>query len=130
MFSKSMFITERDKERVEQLMLFCDIFTEQEKKSIRKLHYDVSQGHVVSVDEIPSDVVTTNSHVVLKEVASGEEFSLTLVFPEEADPYRHLVSILTPMGASFIGRKMGETVECRTSFGIRKFTIKAICHKF
>ncbi len=110
-------------------MLFCDIFKEQERKSIRKLHYEISQGYVVSDEKIPINVVTTNSQVVLHDLANDRVYSLTLVFPEDADPQKFKVSILAPLGAALIGKKTGEIIEYPTPSGIRRCTIKAIFHE-
>ena len=128
MFSKTIFITARDKKRIEQLLIFWDFFKEQERKIIRKLHYDVSQGYEVSAENMPSNVVTTHSQVLLQDLSDGKVFGLMLVFPEDADLQGLKVSILTSMGASLIGRKTGETIEYPTSSGIRRCTIKAISH--
>jgi len=128
LFSKTIFITARDKKRIEQLLIFCDFFKEQERKIIRKLHYDVSQGYEVSAENMPSNVVTTHSQVLLQDLSDGKVFGLMLVFPEDADLQGLKVSILTSMGASLIGRKTGETIEYPTSSGIRRCTIKAISH--
>ena len=128
LFSKTIFITARDKKRIEQLLIFCDFFKEQERKIIRKLYYDVSQGYEVSAENMPSNVVTTHSQVLLQDLSDGKVFGLMLVFPEDADLQGLKVSILTSMGASLIGRKTGETIEYPTSSGIRRCTIKAISH--
>lgn len=109
-------------------MLFCDFFKEQERKSIRKLHYDISQGYVVSAEKMPSNVVTTHSQVVLYDLFDGKVFGLTLVFPEDADSQGLKVSILTSIGTALIGRKTGEIIEYPTPSGIRRCTIKAISH--
>ena len=124
--SRTIFITDGDKKRIEQLLIFCDFFKEQEKKRIRKLHYDVSQGNVVSAEKMPSNVVTTHSQVILQDLSDGKVFGLTLVFPEDADVQGLKVSILTSIGAALIGRKAGETIEYPTSSGIRRCTIKTI----
>ncbi|ADW16653.1 GreA/GreB family elongation factor [Desulfobulbus propionicus DSM 2032] len=127
MSSKTIFITEKDKKRIEQLLLFCDCFTGQERKYIRKLHYDMSQGHVVSAGEMPSNVVTTHSWVVLCDLSDGEVFGLTLVFPEEVDSQGNRVSILSSIGAALIGRQKGDTIAYSTPSGIRRCLITTIC---
>ncbi|MDR2549801.1 MAG: GreA/GreB family elongation factor [Desulfobulbus sp.] len=119
-------ITESDKKRIEQLMLFCDIFREQERKSIRRLHFYAAQGRVVGAGEMPEDVAAPRSHVVLQETATGREFGVTPVFPEEADAHLNPVSLLTPMGVALMGRKAGETIEERTAGGVRTLIIKSV----
>ena len=120
-----IYITAEDRARVEWLMLFYDLFTEEEQKRIRRLYYEVSQGLVVSADQIPSNVVTTHSRIKLEEIKGDTEVALYLVFPDEMKQGFGRVSILTAIGAALIGRRVGDVVECRTVTGVRRFTIKS-----
>lgn len=61
---------------------------------------------------IPSDVVTMNSTVRLRDPESGEAVTRTLAFPYGADPGRGRISILTSFGIAMLGRRVGDFVEC------------------
>ena len=108
---KNIHITEKDRSRLQQLMLYCDFFTEQDRKILRKLNYDISHGRVVFEHEMPRNIVGIHSQVELKEIISGIKITITLVFPEEDDPKKNRISILTPIGMALIGSKIGDIIE-------------------
>ncbi len=122
---RSIYITAEDRARIDWLMLFCDIFTEAEQKRIRRLYYDISQGHVVRADQIPANVVTTHSRIKLEEIKGDTEVALFLVFPDETNKGFGRVSILTPIGAELFGRRVGDIVESKTATRVRRFIIKS-----
>jgi transcription elongation GreA/GreB family factor len=122
---KSIYVTEKDKERIERLMLFCDLFDEADQKNIRKLNYDISQGCIATADQIPPDVVTIHSRIVLKEIAGDTELAVTLVFPDEVDDRQDRISILSSLGAAIIGRRSGDIIEYGSRSGaLRAFKIQ------
>ncbi|KJS29933.1 MAG: hypothetical protein VR64_18235 [Desulfatitalea sp. BRH_c12] len=121
---KTIYITENDKARLDWLMLFSDLFKERDRKTMRKLNYEISQGCVVRAEQIPPDVVTTHSRVVLQEIGGDAEFTTTLVFPEEADDSENRVSILTAIGTALIGCKTGDIIECGAAGGVRRLMVK------
>src|SRR5690606_6884419 len=59
---------------------------------------------------IPADVVTMNSQVVCVD-ADGNEQTVRLVFPNEADAATGKVSVLAPVGAALLGLTAGQSIE-------------------
>lgn len=55
-------------------------------------------ARVVTSDEIPRDVVTMNTQIVLHDEMSGERRVIRDVFPGDADPARGEISALEPLG--------------------------------
>lgn len=95
---------------------------------MRRLDYDISRGRVVSAEEIPPDVVTTHSQVVLEEIDGKVVFTATLVFPEDADDAHCRISILTALGSELIGSRTGDVIEWSSSGGTRRLRIRRTCH--
>ncbi|MCJ8501124.1 GreA/GreB family elongation factor [Desulfatitalea alkaliphila] len=124
MKARKIFITPPDRARVERLMLFCDLFDAAERTNIRRLYYEVSRGRVVRAAQMPDNVVTTNSRIILKEMGSGAALDLVLVFPDDADDALGRVSILAPIGAALFGRQVDDLVECPTRKGVRRYIIQ------
>ena len=60
---------------------------------------------------VPADVVTMNSLVVYRDLDTGLEANIQLVYPEEADAAGGRISILAPVGAALIGLRVGERIE-------------------
>ncbi|MCH7343881.1 GreA/GreB family elongation factor [Pelomonas sp. CA6] len=58
--------------------------------------------------EMPADVVTMHSRVVLAHEDSGQRQQLTLCYPDQTAPAAGQVSVLSPLGAGLLGRRVGE----------------------
>ena len=72
---------------------------------------------IVSAREVPTTVVTMNSQLLLEEPHGGKRSTLTLCYPPQARPAEGLVSVLSPVGASLLGLRVGETARWRTPGG-------------
>ncbi|HET8940248.1 MAG TPA: GreA/GreB family elongation factor [Polyangiales bacterium] len=75
------------------------------------LELGLTRARTVPADTIPCDVVTMNSKVALRNLTTGERSSLILVFPEALthDPER--VSVLSALGLSLLGSRVGDMLE-------------------
>lgn len=56
---------------------------------------------------VAADVVTMRSRVLLQDVQTGERSTLTLCYPEQADPALGRVSVLSPVGSALLGLRVG-----------------------
>lgn len=62
----------------------------------------------VRPQEIAGDVVTMYSKVRVADPAGGAERTLTLCYPPDADAAQGLISILSPIGTSLLGLRVGD----------------------
>jgi regulator of nucleoside diphosphate kinase len=60
---------------------------------------------------MPPNIVTMNSTVRFRQSDSGNEFSLTLVYPKDKRDSDDTLSILAPVGAALLGLKEGDEIE-------------------
>ncbi|PZO10347.1 MAG: transcription elongation factor GreAB [Burkholderiales bacterium] len=67
--------------------------------------------------EIPPDIVTMYSQVVVEDIASKKRQKLTLCYPADAEPHLGFISVLSPVGASLLGQSVGATAHWRTPNG-------------
>ena len=58
-----------------------------------------------SLASIPKGVVGYGSRIEIEDAESGESFSYELVFAEEADPTRGLISVSSPTGQAMLRRE-------------------------
>ena len=65
---------------------------------------------VVPSATIDPNVVTMNSTVTLEEHPAGRQITITLVYPQDSDPERSRVSVLSPVGRALIGAHVGDTI--------------------
>lgn len=78
--------------------------------SLDALELELNRARTVAADSISSDVVTMNSKVMLRDLTTGERFSLTLVFPDALVHGRERVSVLSQLGLALLGCRVGDTV--------------------
>lgn len=68
---------------------------------------EIGRARVVQPEKMPADVVTIGSSVTYRDETTGQERTVTLVYPEHADIARERISIMTPIGVSLLGLSEG-----------------------
>jgi regulator of nucleoside diphosphate kinase len=76
----------------------------------KELRAELDRAEIVEPQDVPSNVVTMNSKVRFA-LESGEEFCLTLVYPQDIDGSIERISILAPVGSALLGLSAGEQIE-------------------
>lgn len=56
----------------------------------------------------------------------GEKMTYQIVGSDEADPFKGRISVDSPIGASLVGHKKGETVEVKTPAGVSQCKVLSI----
>lgn len=74
------------------------------------LQAELDRAHIVEPREIPPNVVTMNSTVTFRVESSDREFSLTLVYPNDAGDNTGKISILAPVGSALLGLREGDEI--------------------
>ena len=62
---------------------------------------------IVPSRQVSPDIVTMNSQVLLLDRATGERNKLTLCYPADAELGAGFVSVLSPLGWSLLGLRVG-----------------------
>jgi regulator of nucleoside diphosphate kinase len=63
---------------------------------------------VVPARQVSPDVVTMYSQVLILDRASGAQHKLTLCYPADAEPAEGFISVLSPLGWSLLGLRIGQ----------------------
>lgn len=96
------------------------------KARIRELRQRVSEISSIDLSKVPHDKAAYGSTLVLYDGERKEEVTYRLVTPEESDPPGGLISTVSPIGRSLIGKKEGDEVTVTTPAGSRTFEIKQL----
>ncbi|WP_018478183.1 nucleoside diphosphate kinase regulator [Pontibacter roseus] len=94
--------------------------------NIGKLGEELKRAKRVASEEIPADVVTMNSRVLLRDLQSGKEMEITLVYPKEADVNARKISIFAPVGTAILGCREGDEVEWPVPSGTIHYKIEKV----
>lgn len=127
--AKHIYITEYDLIRLRDLLVVAREYLSEKGEYLDELDNELEQASIVGPEEIPSDVVTMNSTVVLKALMGEQEFIYSLVFPAEAGVEQNKVSIISPMGTSMIGCRVGDIIEWQDVAGLRRLQIIKVIYQ-
>ena len=93
---------------------------------IMQVRQRLSEVDSIDVSKLPTDTVAYGSKVVLYDVDRDEEVTYRLVTSEESEPEKGLISTVSPIGQSLMGKEEGEDVKVKTPNGWRNFEIKKL----
>lgn len=79
----------------------------------------IDEADLVRSQDIPANVVTMYSRVLVVDAHSGEPRTLTLCYPQDADPGAGYVSVFSPVGASLLGLPVGAIASWTAPDGTR-----------
>jgi regulator of nucleoside diphosphate kinase len=71
---------------------------------------ELDRAKIVPSYKIPADVVTMGAKVQFTVEETGEQRTVELVYPKDADIAENRISILTPVGAGLLGLRVGQTI--------------------
>ncbi|TMO24655.1 nucleoside diphosphate kinase regulator [Pseudoalteromonas sp. S4741] len=96
----------------------------------KELEAELGRANIVEPHEVPSTVVTMNSTVNFVVESTGEEFTLTLVYPKSIDSSGKKISILAPVGSALLGLSQGDQIEWpKPGGGLITVTIKEVTYQ-
>ncbi len=72
-----------------------------------RLFEEIGRARIVAPAKMPENVVTMGSTVTYRDEATGQEKTVSLVYPEEADITQLRVSVMTPIGVALLGLSEG-----------------------
>jgi len=121
--TKNIVITEADYVRLQRLVESSRVFRQRDAKHLDDLEQELERAAIMKAGEVPSDVVTMNSRVKVKDLESGRVTTYQIVFPSEADIAKNRISVLAPIGTGLLGYSAGTTVEWQVPSGMRRFHI-------
>ena len=128
MRERAINITEEDMQSLRKLLQAMDS-SHRDREYLEDLESELDRAVLVSAKDVPSDTVTMHSRIRVKDLDSGKEMEIQLVFPREADFERGKVSIVAPIGTALIGYRAGDVVEWKVPSGLRRLKIEEILYQ-
>lgn len=129
MNERKIFITQFDKDRLEELIEVAESFGAAKRLDLESLQEELDRAEIVSSKNVPPNVVTMNSRVLLRDTSTSEEMTFTLVFPKDANIKSGLISVLAPVGTAILGYREGDVVEWHVPSGLRRISIEKILYQ-
>ena len=121
-----IYITHTDKEKLSKLI---EESKQNEKKNnsyLKKLEAEINRAIIRSESQLPTNIVTMDSNVLL--VVDGSEEEATLVYPKHANVLKNKISVLSPLGTAILGYEEGSTIEWEVPDGMIEIFVKKVTH--
>jgi regulator of nucleoside diphosphate kinase len=116
MSHRQILVTEQDRVTIEKRIgLLTGGVNQDSWESVRHLHDELDGATVIGDSQMPDDVITMNSSVVLLDLDTGSERLCTLVYPGYFSGAPDRVSVLPPLGTALLGARIGTEIEYESS---------------
>jgi regulator of nucleoside diphosphate kinase len=119
-------ITDRDAARLARIVEDLLRRASAVENGAEALHDTLDAARIVPAEEIDGDVVTMNSEVAVEDGANGRMQAVRLAYPEQADPGKGQISVLSPFGNAILGARVGDRVSFATPVGERWVRVAGI----
>ena len=93
---------------------------------IMQVRQRLNEVNSIDISKLPTDSIAYGSKVILYDLDRDEEVTYKLVTSEESDPEKGLISTVSPIGQSLMGKEEGDEVKVKTPNGWRNFEIKRL----
>ncbi|MEE3214388.1 MAG: GreA/GreB family elongation factor [Pseudomonadota bacterium] len=94
-----------DAERLQRLIDDAD---DKDRAVADLLEALLERAEILDPDEMPDDVVSMNSQVVLRDLDEDRQLVRTLVYPHALSATTDGLSVMAPLGAELLTRRVGE----------------------
>lgn len=102
--------TEQDYNRLRGLLVELTRQSRSMQAGLETLEEILDMARLVQPEMVPGSIVTMNSKVLFEDMQTQEKGTVTVVYPEDANPADNKVSVLSPMGAALIGESEGREI--------------------
>lgn len=126
MLDRAIVVTEFDQSRLRNLLEGVRRWNARDRTHVDDLEAELDRADVVLPVDVPSDVVTMNSEVAVRDLDSNEEMTFAVVFPSDADVNRRRISILAPIGTAVLGSRVGDMIDWRVPGRSRRLKIERV----
>lgn len=110
----------------EKLSRLAESIADQNPETADDLFAELDRARIVADDKLSAEVVRMGTTLRFTTDA-GEDRTVTLVYPPDADISAGRISILSRIGTALIGLKVGQSIDWRTrSDRINRLTLEEI----
>ena len=126
MTDRSIIVADGDMDRLTRLVRALKYSLFRDPQQVELLDQTLESADVRPLGRVPRDVIRMNSRVRVLDLDARQKELYTLVFPEEANISRGLISVLAPIGIALLGHRQGDVVEARVPGGTRMLRVEQV----
>jgi regulator of nucleoside diphosphate kinase len=88
-----------------------------ERDAHAAVHALLENSDLVTSAAVPATVITMYTQVLLQGDTGTAPYKVTLCYPDDAEPSQGFISVLSPLGASLLGLRVGDVARWPTPVG-------------
>ena len=111
MKTKNVHITYYDMKRLKDFLQKVQNWPQEDVELLNKLASKLNGASVIAQKEAPPYLVTMNCHVRVTDLGSKKEIKFWLAYPDEAMSGNDKISVVSDIGLSILGAKVGDQVK-------------------
>lgn len=123
---RTIIITAEDHRRLKSFLASDVIRFLNSSDRVEELQMELDRAEIVSQYEVPEDIVTMNSTVMLRDLDTEDIETYTLVYPDRADIANHKLSVLAPIGTAILGYRVGDELQWPVPAGWRRLKVESV----
>jgi regulator of nucleoside diphosphate kinase len=104
-------ITKSDRRRLGSLLTTREGRAWGTLQTVGELEGLLEDAAAVRTSDTPETLVTMNSTVRVVDLDSGEQRTITLVYPQETEESADAISVTDPLGVALLGCQVGDVVQ-------------------
>lgn len=129
MHKRRIVITDFDLRRLMNLVGDSPMHSSGDQKYLGDLRAELESAAVVPPSDVPPDIITMNSKVLLKDLKTDEYMTCTLVFPGAANVDEGQISILAPIGTAMLGYRAGDVIDWEVPAGKVRLKVEQVLYQ-
>ncbi|MCF6291348.1 MAG: transcription elongation factor GreA [Desulfobacterales bacterium] len=90
---------------------------------ILELKDKLSRAEIIDCTQVGSERAVFGTVVTLLDLESDDEITYQLLGAEESDVKKGVISVVSPIGRSILGKYVGDDVVVKTPGGVREFEV-------
>jgi regulator of nucleoside diphosphate kinase len=122
-------ITDIDQRRLRSYLRDAASRDELDSRRLASLHGRLRGARVVGPKDLPANVVTMNSLVVLRNLDSGDRLTCRLAYPYEARQSPQSVCVSRPLGTAMLGKRVGQVIRWPGGTRDRRMRIQQVLYQ-
>jgi regulator of nucleoside diphosphate kinase len=96
---------------------------------IAALNHHLRSAALVNPKDVPRNVITMNSRVVLRDLDSRKRLHCTLADPHDVSLFGDRLSVAAPPGIALLGKHVGQIVQWTLGNKVRRLRVERILYQ-
>jgi regulator of nucleoside diphosphate kinase len=127
---RELYMSALDTNRLKELIAVVRGFGDDQRAvHLNALEQELARARVFDFQSVPYDVVTMNTRLRIRDLATGKTETHRIVYPVDLEKAPENTSVLAPLGTALLGYRVGSVVEAECDGVPRRYEVAEILYQ-